>query len=171
MLSWFLLRGDPTTCGAGCTYIAPVAAVTEVTESCFASVDCTFPTGDSSWDVTGGCVYTASAAVAERSGGPAGRMLRGGAGAADDDQAPPLGNASLPLPPPRRALQVADERAGLLAFKASGTDPSSISCACLTPPAVTSWATFQAIKLTSWLPICPRLAWQSSMAQRRSWRR
>ena len=40
------------------------------------------------------------------------------AGAADDDQAPPLGNASLPW----RALQAADERAALLAFKASGSD-------------------------------------------------
>ena len=48
------------------------------------------------------------------------------AGAADDDQAPPLGNASLPLPLPRRALQAADERAALLAFKASGTDPDGL---------------------------------------------
>ena len=45
------------------------------------------------------------------------------AGAADDDQAP-LGIASPPLP--RRALQAADERAALLAFKASGTDPDGM---------------------------------------------
>ena len=48
------------------------------------------------------------------------------AGAADDDQAPPRGNSSLPLPLPRRALQAADERAVLLAFKASGTDPDGV---------------------------------------------
>eukprot|EP01045_Picozoa_sp_COSAG04_P014367 COSAG04_NODE_1072_length_8449_cov_48.325350_6_plen_242_part_00 len=48
------------------------------------------------------------------------------AGAADGDQAPPLGNASLLLPLPRRALQAADERAVLLAFKASGADPDGL---------------------------------------------
>ena len=49
------------------------------------------------------------------------------AGAADGDHAPPPGNASLPLPLPRRALQAADdERAALLAFKASGVDPGGL---------------------------------------------
>ena len=55
--------GDSSTCGTGCDYTAPVG---EVTETCDASVDCSFTTGDSTCDVGGGCVYTAPiAAVAE----------------------------------------------------------------------------------------------------------